>query len=229
MAEVNVWEKSYQSVKQLWSSKPDAKLMQYFDLIKKGNILDCGIGEGRNAVPFALSGFNIDGIEISETALKRCRENLMTIYNSSENNDLNKNEYNINLIINDLRTYNIKKDNYTAIVVANVLNFFKKSEIDLIIKNIKEGLKEDGMVYISVFSTLEPRYTFLKENNKQVEENTFYREERDSYVHYFTQKEICDYFSDFELICCIEGLEYDSGHGEPHYHGGIEFIARKKK
>lgn len=217
MSEINFWEKSYQSIKQLWSSNPDAKLMQYFDLIKKGNMLDCGIGEGRNAVPFALSGFNVDGIEISETALERCRENL------------NRNNGNINLNIADLRTYNIKKSNYTAIVVANVLNFFKKSEIDIIVKNIKEGLKEDGMVYLSVFSTLEPQYKFLKENSEQVEENTFYREERASYVHYFTQKEICDYFSDFELICCSEGLEYDSSHGEPHYHGGIEFIARKKR
>ncbi len=39
MGDINVWEKSYQNTKQLWSSNPDAKLMQYFDLIKKGDMV----------------------------------------------------------------------------------------------------------------------------------------------------------------------------------------------
>lgn len=212
----NIWEKSYQNTKQLWSSNPDSKLMQYFDLIKKGDLLDLGIGEGRNALPFTFSGFNIDGVDISETAIKRCEENL-TPKDST-----------INLISSDLRKYDIKKDNYTIIIAANVLNFFRKSEIDIIIKKIKEGLKEDGLVYLSVFSTLEPRYNSIKTNKKQVEENTFYIDEKDSFAHFFTQEELNKYFSDFELICCCEGLEYDSNHGDPHYHGGIEFMARKK-
>jgi len=212
----NVWEKSYQNTKRLWSSNPDSKLMQYFELIKKGNMLDLGIGEGRNAIPFAFSGFNIDGIDISETAIRRCKENL------------GDRDAVINLICSNLKEYEVKKDNYTAIIAANVLNFFRKSEIDVIIKRIKEGLKEDGIVYLSVFSTLEPQYNSIKENKKQVEENTFYIDEKDSYAHFFTQEETKKYFEDFELICCCEGLEYDSGHGEPHYHGVIEFMARKK-
>ena len=212
----NVWEKSYQNIKQLWGSDPDSKLMQYFDLIKRGNLLDLGIGEGRNALPFTFAGFNIDGVDISETAIMRCKENLT------------KKDSIINLISTDLREYDIKKDNYTLIIVANVLNFFRKSEIEIIVEKIREGLKEDGMVYLSVFSTLEPRYDLIKTNKKQVEENTFYIDEKDSYTHFFTQEELNKYFWDFELICCCEGLEYDSNHGEPHYHGGIEFIARKK-
>ena len=212
----NVWEKSYQNIKQLWGSDPDSKLMQYFDLIKRGNLLDLGIGEGRNALPFTFEEFNIDGVDISETAIKRCKENLT------------KKDSIINLISTDLREYDIKKDNYTLIIVANVLNFFRKSEIEIIVEKIREGLKEDGMVYLSVFSTLEPRYDLIKTNKKQVEENTFYIDEKDSYTHFFTQEELNKYFWDFELICCCEGLEYDSNHGEPHYHGGIEFIARKK-
>lgn len=214
----NIWEKSYKEVERLWSSNPDSKLMQYLGIINKGNMLDLGIGEGRNAMPFNMLGFNIDGVDISETALSRCRDNL------------NDSSSIINLDICDLRKYDIKKDNYSIIVSANVLNFFKKSEVDGIIRNIKDGLNEGGIVYLSVFSTLEPKYTFLKSNKKEneVEENTFYIEERDSYAHFFTQEELLQYFNDFELICVVEGLEYDSSHGNPHYHGGIEFIARKK-
>lgn len=90
-------------------------------------------------------------------------------------------------------------------------------------------MKEDGILYLSVFSTLEPKYSELNISQKQVEENTFYLEEKKSYVHYFTQSEITEYFSDFELICLFEGTEYDISNGTPHYHGGIEFMARKKR
>lgn len=68
----------------------------------------------------------------------------------------------------------------------------------------------------------------LNNSQMQVEENTFYIEERCSYIHFFTQNEITEYFSDFEVFCLFEGIEYDISHGAPHYHGGIDFIARKK-
>jgi tellurite methyltransferase len=213
---INTWEKSYQNTKQLWSSNPDSELMQYFDLVLKGKVLDLGIGEGRNAMPFIFSGFSIDGVDISDTALNRCKEKF-----AMENSD-------INLVSCDLRDYDIKMDNYTLIIVANVLNFFRKSEIDNMIQDIKAGLQKGGLIYLSVFSTLEPKYKTLKLNQKEVEENTFYIEEKDMYTHFFTQEEIKSYFSDFELICLCEGLEYDEGQGNPHYHGGIEFLARKK-
>jgi len=176
-----------------------------------------GIGDGRNSIPFAVNGFNIDGVDTSDTALNQCKENFSVL------------NANVNLVNCDITEYNIKHDNYNLIIVANVLNFFKKSDIDIMIQNIKHGLKEDGIIYITVFSTLEPRYSQLKNSQRQVEKNTFYIEERNSYIHYFSKNEITEYFSDFELICLFEGVEYDISHGTPHYHGGIDFMARKKK
>lgn len=212
----NMWEKSYRNTMQLWGPNPEPRLMQYFDLIKIGNVLDLGIGEGRNSIPFAFSGFNIDGVDISETAVNRCREKFDKL-NST-----------INLVNSDLRNYHIKKDNYTLIIAANTLNFFKKPEIDLIIEKAKAGLQEGGMLYLSVFSVLDPNYKSSTPSRKQTEKNTFYIEERDSNVHYFTQEEVTEYFSDLKLMCLYEGIEYDGGHGSPHYHGVIEFIGERK-
>jgi len=168
-------------------------------------------------MPFAFSGFNIDGVDISETAVNRCKEKFA---------ELNSNN---NLVNSDLRNYDIKNDNYTLIIIANVLNFFKKPEIDLIIEKTKTGLQEGGMLYLSVFSTLDPNYKSSILSRKQVEKNTFCIEERDSNVHYFNQEEITKYFSDLKLICMYEGIEYDGGHGSPHYHGVIEFIGERKR
>ena len=211
----NVWESKYKQREKLWSENPDAKLMQYFDLVMPGKLLDLGIGEGRNSIPFALNDFKIDGVDFSETAIKHCKERF-------------HNSHNIDLKCCDLREYSIKRDNYSLIIASNVLNFFKKSELDEVIKGIKDGLKKGGIVYLCVFSTLEPNYKKLKNSALEVEENTFFIEKRNIYKHFFTKEEIKEYFSDFELLCICEGLEYDNSHDEPHYHGGIEFMARKK-
>ncbi len=213
----NDWEKYYKNSIGICGSMPDFRLIQYLDLVSKGNVLDLGIGEGRNSIPFAVKSFNIDGVDTSDTALSQCKE------------VFDKQGLNVNLVNCNLKDYNIKQDNYNLIIIANVLNFFNKLNINMIIHGIREGLKEDGILYLSVFSTLEPKYSELNISQKQVEENTFYLEERNSYVHYFTQNEITEYFSDFELICLYEGIEYDISHGNPHYHGGIEFMARKKR
>jgi cyclopropane fatty-acyl-phospholipid synthase-like methyltransferase len=212
-----VWESYFKNLKESRDSSPDFRLMQYFELINNGNVLDLGIGEGRNSVPFAANGFNIDGVDTSDTGLSYCKD-IFEKYNN----------VNFNLVNCDIKDYHIINNNYDLIIVANVLNFFKKSDINIIIHKIKEGLKEDGVIYLTVFSTLEPRYKLLNNSQQQVEENTFYIEERDSYIHYFTQNEITEYFSDFEIFCLFEGIEYDISHGTPHYHGGIDFIARKK-
>lgn len=213
---MEAWEDSYKNIKQIWGTEPDLKIIQYFNKIKKGNVLDIGIGEGRNSIPFAFSGFNIDGVDISETALSRCKKIFA---------DLNAN---ITLFNSDIRDYHIKKNNYNLIIAANVLNFFKRAEIDEIVQNIKAGLQEGGVLYLSVFSILDPKFIKLQENNKQVEENTFYVKERDTFIHYFTKDEIMEYFSDLKTLSIIESFEYDDSHQSPHYHGGIEYVALKQ-
>lgn len=215
METISSWENRYKSIKHVWGTEPDLKLIQYFDLIKKGNVLDLGIGEGRNSITFALSGFNIDGVDISETALDRCKENFTDINTK------------VNLICTDLKNYSIIKDNYSLIIAANVLNFFKKADIENIIQDIKEGLTEGGVLYLSAFSTLDPKFNTSQANNKQIEENTFYIEDRDTYIHYFTKEEIAEYFTDFKILSFIESFEYDDTHGKPHYHGGIDLLVSK--
>ncbi|MDF2504573.1 hypothetical protein [Clostridium sp.] len=42
------WEKYYEKSMEICDLTPDFRLIQYLDLISKGNVLDLGIGEGRN-------------------------------------------------------------------------------------------------------------------------------------------------------------------------------------
>lgn len=217
---MNVWDIEYQKVEQFWGMTPDYKLVQYKSLFNDGEILDIGVGEGRNCIPFIENKFKIHGVDVSKTAISRCNELFNTV----------KEDISIDTCfeVADLNNMDFEQNRYSGIIAANVLNFFKKSESEKIIHGLKDALKKDGIIYISAFSIHEPKYLDVKVKYSEIEENTYYVEEKKTYVHYFTKEELVDQFRGFELISCFEGVELDLSHGEPHYHGGIDILFRKR-
>lgn len=209
------WEDAYRSVESLWGLKPDRTLIEYAKIVPKGVILDLGIGEGRNALFFAKMGYEVEGADISQTAIERCLQR-------AETQNLK-----VKAEVKDFREKDIPLGKYSLIIAAWVLNFFRKTEVETIVEKIKNGLKKDGVVYLGVFSPSDPSCQRAKENLKEVEENTFYSAKRDSYFHYFTRDEIQSLFDGFKTVYFIEGMQLDLEHSEPHYHGLIEYLAQK--
>ena len=209
------WEEAYRSVESLWGLKPDRTLIEYAKAVPKGVILDLGIGEGRNALFFAKMGYEVEGADISQTAIERCLQR-------AETQNLK-----IKAEVKDLKEMEIAQGKYSLIIAAWVLNFLRKTEVDKIVNKIKDGLKKDGLVYVGTFSPSDPGYQRAKETLKEVEENTFYSEKRKSFIHYFTRNEIASLFKGFEIIYFVEGTGLDIEHGEPHYHGLIEYMGQR--
>lgn len=209
------WEDAYRSVESLWGLKPDRPLIEYAKVVPKGVILDLGIGEGRNALFFAKMGYEVEGVDISQTAIERSLQRAET-----EN-------LRIKAKVKDLKEIEIAQGKYSLIIAAWVLNFLRKTEADKIVNKIKNGLKKDGLVYVGAFSPSDPGYQRAKEILKEVEENTFYSEKRESFIHYFTRNEIASFFNGFRIIYFVEGTGLDIEHGEPHYHGLIEYVGQR--
>ena len=109
------------------------------------------------------------------------------------------------------------------------MHFFHKYDSYEIIKNIKDNIKIDGMVYIYVFSTNDPRfqkYTNSAEFDK-LENNIFHHKTRDTYISFFTKDEILDLFKDFKTICISDEYSLDLGGKTPQYCGFIKYIGKK--
>jgi len=62
------------STECVWGFEPDWELKAYLRAISKGKALDLGLGEGRNALFLARSGFEVEGIDLSQEAVRRCNE-----------------------------------------------------------------------------------------------------------------------------------------------------------
>jgi len=72
------WEEMFQRIGVCWQFGPADSAIFACDLFKKEGfrkILIPGVGYGRNAKLFLESGFDVTGIEISETAIRLAREN----------------------------------------------------------------------------------------------------------------------------------------------------------
>ena len=210
------FEKLYEGVVCKWGLKPDFILVHFLDLFQKGKVLDLGMGEGRNALFLAEKGFNVEGVDLSETAIKRC------LQLAKERN------LNIKAHVGDLRDFRIQANRYSLIIAAGAaLNFLKKNEIEMIVDKMRNGVVKGGFIYISVVSTSDPRYEKLRAQQTPVEENTFYISRIGTYVHYFTYEEVKKLFSGFQTIIHLAGLELDF-HDKPHYHGMIYYLGKKR-
>ena len=211
------WEDEYKNSELLWGMKPNSTLAQYAELVPaEGKVLDIGIGEGRNAFFFAQKGFAVEGIDLSETAIKRC----LAI---SE-----KLQLNIEAKVDDITTFDIQPNHYSLIILSNVLNFFPEEEIALIIDKVKKGLVKDGLVYVNAFDINEPSRKKAIDKYKRLGRNSFFDSTNNMFLHYFTKDEFEGFFTTYRTIKTGYTYALDLSHGEPHYHSTLELLAQKQ-
>ena len=68
------WDQKYANTKYVFGKKPAKFLAKNYDYIPPGSqVLDMGMGEGRNAVFLARKGYKVTGIDISSVAVKKSR------------------------------------------------------------------------------------------------------------------------------------------------------------
>ena len=121
------WDQIYSSRNYVYGKEPALFLEEHIETIPPGRALDIAMGEGRNAVFLAKKGFKVDGVDISEVALKKAQK-LSRDHRVS-----------ISTINADLSTYSIKPETYDLIVN---INYLQRS----LVPQIKRGLKKGGYV-----------------------------------------------------------------------------------
>ncbi len=211
------WDNFHKDIKGYGAFRPDPVLSRYLKLISKGKVLDLGLGEGRNALFFVQNGFEVKGIDISETAIQSC------IKRAKEA------KLEIDVKLQDIRNIKVPENTYSLIIATMVLQFLNKKERDTIFEKIKKGLIKNGIVFLRVFSLEDPSYKIKLESDKfeMIEPNTFFLKKRNMCIHYFSEKEVKSIFRDFQIINFSEIYSLDLAHGEPHYHGMITYMGKK--
>lgn len=121
------WDTLFNTRAYVFGKEPAKFLANHMQMLPVGRALDIAMGEGRNAVFLAKKGFSVDGVDISEVALRKAR--LLA----------RDHKVTINTINADLNTYVIKPEHYDVIVN---INYLQRS----LIPGIKRGLRRGGIV-----------------------------------------------------------------------------------
>ena len=209
------YDKKFKDKFPRFPAKLDVELRRYLNLIPGKNVLDLGIGQGRNSIPLAKLGFNVTGVDYSARNLDICNNTFSGL----------------NLIKNDIRKFDIPKNKFDLILSTYVLNFFHKDDCSDIINSIKVNLKLNGLVYICVFSKEDPK---LKKNldspDIELLDNTIcHNKVNDTYVSFFAKDEILELFKGFKTLYISQEYSLEQNHDEPHYAGIIKYIGMKIK
>ena len=203
------WNRRYQEEGRVWGDLPSRTAKYALELFRKSSvdrILVPGSGYGRNSKLFSESGFDVSGVDISRVAheLAIKYDPLTKHYCQSV----------LDMSLND--------NEYDAIYCFNTLHLFHAKERALFLKECANKLRDDGLLFFTVFSEKEPSFG----RGMKIDEYTF--ESRPGRpTHYFTEHDLRDHFKDFKILemGITEELEV---HGEgPHTHILWYILARK--
>lgn len=209
-----MWNQLYKEKRFFWGSKPDPILIKFLPLIPKGKVLEIGAGEGRNSLFLASQGFDVEATDISEEGLKRCAK------------IAKKHHLPITIKVMDVRKARFLPRKYALIFSVATMSFLKRSEILQIMPKIKKALKKGGLVYLLMFTVMDPVFKKLVQVQKPIEKNTFYGKRSKCYRYFLEHNELRRWFNDFTILHYREYKKKDT-YPTPHFHGIAEIVAKK--
>ena len=131
----------------------------------------------------------------------------MSVYITEVIETIKQNYPNIKAINKSILDFDFFEQEYDLILALNVLSFLNLDDIKTITENMFKSLKENGLIYLQVFSINEPSENFN---------------------HLFTKEEISELFSQNKILE-LEEFSIKDNHppqGE-HEHGIIRVLIKK--
>lgn len=189
----NMWRSmkgEFHVLKDNYKSKyPEPALLEFIKFLKQnkvnGKVLDLGCGNGRNCVAFAKQGFDVCGIDVSESAIDLAKKN------AKESNVF------VNLKRGSVFNLPYKEKQFEVIIDFGLLHHLRKSQWQKYRKNILRVLKQNGYYCLNCFSSATK--TKLKPKNRN------WRIIGKHYDHFFTISELRSFFSrDFKILRIIK-------------------------
>ncbi len=193
---MTIWDKIYKSYKKdgkPWGSLKYDLLPEFLEFVKNTNfiaknVLDIGCGNGRYLAYLQKLGFEINGIDSSETAIEMSRKVLGS---------------RANLIYADIYKYDYPFNTYDLVFSISSIHHGLKKDISELINKIYNSLLPGGFVFITLpdISNIKSWDTF--KNNKKLAEGTFspLSGPETGLAHsFFDKEEIEKIFSEFSSL-----------------------------
>ncbi len=208
------YERIYQSEGLYWGEQPSELIKRFAELAPQGKALDLGMGEGRDALYLASVGFDVTGVESTDSGVIKC-ERLAS-----------QRKLTVNAVCDDVRDYKIAKNRYGLIAAINLFQFMTKADAEDVIARAVDGLKRGGLFICTTFTQDDPSYNERKRKSKEVAPGVFL-DSSGNYYSLYLYGEMLKLCSDLRTIYYSEYDYYDTQHGPPHWHGVVDIVGKK--
>jgi len=212
---INKFNNVYSSANYYYGLELRHEFTDYFaDKNIKGFVaLDLGAGEGRYALYLANRGCTVAAIDRSNVGIKKMIE-------KSEELKLG-----IQALAVDIADFKFAANYYDIVVAATILDHLPDKLRFETASRIKHALKPGGILYVNVFTVLDPGYASHPGTTGGGRQNV--SDTADCIEHYFNPGELRHLFGGLEILHEYEGIEPDISHGTPHHHGWACLLAKK--
>lgn len=146
------------------------KLLGY---CSSGSLLDCGSGDGRNAVYFAQHGFDVDAVDISQVACDQLRT------------AVNDKKLVVRVFVGDATAMRLDKT-YDVILCVYMLHHISRESAAELIKNMKAHTADQGLNVIMAHTV---NGDFFRQN---IEGNNFF-DDNNSVHEFYSDWEVLEY------------------------------------
>ena len=198
----NYYEDKYSNKDFYWGLKPSKtcfKLLELKPPDRQLKLLDIGSGEGRNAIFFAINGYQVTAFDLAQAGINKTRQ-------LADQIGVDINVFKANIL--DFRL----AEEYDVIFSTGSLHYIPADLREEIFGNYKKFTAPDGVHMLSVFV----KKPFIPP-----------APEREKNSHMWLSGELFTLYHDWKIDYCIEEIFDCNSSGIPHKHATNRLLARK--
>ena len=194
------WEKAYQLFEVIpWDKTEPPEVLRNFDKIKTGKMLDLGCWTGNFSYYFSHEGFQVVGLDVSDTAINIARMR----YTVSDN---------LKFLVGNGEKIDFPNNSFDVVLCWAVLHHLEGDERDAVLAEIRRVLKNGGYLIATGFSEKDQKYPGVKKKVSDLTGTIYYKQSKEEFL---------EMFSGFSLIEYKHIEDFDNG--EPDRIRGFNF------
>jgi SAM-dependent methyltransferase len=213
----------YGENRDYFGAQPESILEDHCGLLDRSvPVLDIGAGQGRNSLYLARQGYRVIALDPSPVAIDTIAD------------EAAKEQLPIEPHACGFETFAPGEERFGGALLFGLIQILDWDGIKNLIDRTGRWTQAGGHVFITAFSTEDPRYETHADAGKKIGNNSFVISGSDSAEGeirtYLERNEILGLFAGWEIAHHWEGLGADHRHGDgpPERHGRIEAVLRKQ-